>query len=163
MTDAEDLARRCLALWQDYVITLLADLATPEVLRHWAADCSARMGDPGPGDQSGRGQLPAGEPAVGTATAPGSAATRAATPKPRDRLAPVHGWFTEGFDTRDLKEAKALLDELAYRVSRQPLRGSLHPPAAIGRRTLRQNRRDHDSKVKGSHEVRGYRASEAYH
>jgi predicted ATPase len=28
-------------------------------------------------------------------------------------LAPVFGWFTEGFDTRDLKEAKALLDELA--------------------------------------------------
>ncbi len=27
-------------------------------------------------------------------------------------LAPVYGWFTEGFDTRDLKEAKALLDEL---------------------------------------------------
>jgi predicted ATPase len=26
-------------------------------------------------------------------------------------LAPVYGWFTEGFDTRDLKEAKALLDE----------------------------------------------------
>ncbi len=31
----------------------------------------------------------------------------------RDLLAPVHGWFTEGFDTADLKEAKALLDELA--------------------------------------------------
>ena len=29
------------------------------------------------------------------------------------RQAPVYGWFTEGFDTRDLKEAKALLDELA--------------------------------------------------
>ncbi len=28
-------------------------------------------------------------------------------------LAPVYGWFTEGFDTRDLKEAKALLGELA--------------------------------------------------
>jgi len=28
-------------------------------------------------------------------------------------LAPVHGRFTEGFDTQDLKEAKALLDELA--------------------------------------------------
>jgi class 3 adenylate cyclase/predicted ATPase len=28
-------------------------------------------------------------------------------------LAPVYGWFTEGFDTADLKEAKALLDELA--------------------------------------------------
>ena len=30
----------------------------------------------------------------------------------REVLAPVHGWFTEGFDTLDLKEAKALLDEL---------------------------------------------------
>jgi predicted ATPase len=28
-------------------------------------------------------------------------------------LAPVYGWFTEGFDTRDLKEAKELLEELA--------------------------------------------------
>jgi predicted ATPase len=30
----------------------------------------------------------------------------------RKLLAPVYGWFTEGFDTFDLKEAKALLDEL---------------------------------------------------
>ena len=30
----------------------------------------------------------------------------------RDLLAPVYGWFTEGFDTADLKDAKALLDEL---------------------------------------------------
>jgi predicted ATPase len=30
----------------------------------------------------------------------------------RELLAPVYGWFTEGFDTLDLKEAKALLDEL---------------------------------------------------
>ena len=30
----------------------------------------------------------------------------------RDLLAPVYGWFSEGFDTRDLKEAKALLEEL---------------------------------------------------
>jgi class 3 adenylate cyclase/predicted ATPase len=30
----------------------------------------------------------------------------------RDLLAPVYGWFTEGFDTQDLKDAKALLDEL---------------------------------------------------
>jgi len=30
-----------------------------------------------------------------------------------DLLAPIYGWFTEGFDTHDLKEAKALLDELA--------------------------------------------------
>ena len=31
----------------------------------------------------------------------------------RDLLAPIYGWFTEGFDTRDLKEAKGLLDGLA--------------------------------------------------
>jgi predicted ATPase len=31
----------------------------------------------------------------------------------RELLAPVYDWFTEGFDTRDLKDAKALLDELA--------------------------------------------------
>ena len=31
----------------------------------------------------------------------------------RELLAPVYGWFTEGFDTRDLKEAKALLDSLS--------------------------------------------------
>jgi predicted ATPase len=31
----------------------------------------------------------------------------------RNLLAPIYSWFTEGFDTRDLKEAKALLDELA--------------------------------------------------
>ena len=28
----------------------------------------------------------------------------------RDLLAPVYSWFTEGFDTQDLREAKALLD-----------------------------------------------------
>ena len=31
----------------------------------------------------------------------------------RELLAPVYGWFTEGFDTADLKEAAALLAELA--------------------------------------------------
>jgi predicted ATPase len=33
--------------------------------------------------------------------------------KAREVLAPFYGWFTEGFDTRDLKEAKELLEELA--------------------------------------------------
>jgi predicted ATPase len=33
--------------------------------------------------------------------------------KALDLLAPTYGWFTEGFDTADLKEAKALLDELS--------------------------------------------------
>ena len=31
----------------------------------------------------------------------------------RELLAPVYDWFTEGFDTHDLKEAKALLEDLA--------------------------------------------------
>jgi predicted ATPase len=31
----------------------------------------------------------------------------------RDLLEPVYGWFTEGFDTPDLKDAKTLLDQLA--------------------------------------------------
>jgi hypothetical protein len=33
--------------------------------------------------------------------------------KPLQLLAEIYGWFTEGFDTADLKEAKALLEELA--------------------------------------------------
>jgi hypothetical protein len=33
------------------------------------------------------------------------------------RLAEIHGWFTEGFDTVDLLEANALLDELAQAAS----------------------------------------------
>jgi predicted ATPase len=31
----------------------------------------------------------------------------------RDLLAPIYGWFTEGFDTPDLKEAKTLLEDFA--------------------------------------------------
>jgi predicted ATPase len=31
----------------------------------------------------------------------------------RQLLADIHGWFTEGFDTKDLQEARALLEELA--------------------------------------------------
>jgi predicted ATPase len=31
----------------------------------------------------------------------------------RNLLAPIYGWFTEGFDTLDLKTAQVLLDELA--------------------------------------------------
>jgi predicted ATPase len=34
-------------------------------------------------------------------------------PRARELLAPVYGGFTEGFDTLDLKEAKALLEELS--------------------------------------------------
>jgi predicted ATPase len=39
--------------------------------------------------------------------------TQGKSSEARDLLAPIYGWFTEGFDTADLKEAKALLDELS--------------------------------------------------
>ena len=35
------------------------------------------------------------------------------TTEARDLLAPIYGWFTEGFDTADLREAKELLDKLS--------------------------------------------------
>jgi predicted ATPase len=38
---------------------------------------------------------------------------QAKTQQARELLAPIYGWFTEGFATRDLKEAKALLEELS--------------------------------------------------
>jgi hypothetical protein len=39
----------------------------------------------------------------------------------RELLAPVHGWFTEGFDTRDLKEAKALLTSWPRTLTTRPV------------------------------------------
>ena len=47
-----------------------------------------------------------------------------------DLLAPVYGWFTEGFDTADLKDAKALLDELSLTGSRLA-KPSARPAGAI--------------------------------
>jgi len=50
----------------------------------------------------------------GSATCPGGSLARLLSARgrrdePRELLAPVYGWFTEGFDTTDLKEAKALV------------------------------------------------------
>ena len=41
-----------------------------------------------------------------------ASADRIMVEEARELLAPVYGWFTESFDTLDLKQAKALLDEL---------------------------------------------------
>jgi predicted ATPase len=46
----------------------------------------------------------------------------------RDLLAPIYGWFTEGFDAPDLIEAKALLDELEAALGRSP-RSEMPEPA----------------------------------
>ena len=40
-------------------------------------------------------------------------------------LVEIYGWFTEGFDTKDLQEAKALLDELAANSPSSQARTSL--------------------------------------
>ena len=37
----------------------------------------------------------------------------------RELLAPIYGWFTEGFDTADLQDARALLEELAVEGPQQ--------------------------------------------
>ena len=42
-----------------------------------------------------------------------------------DLLAPVYGWFTEGFDTADLQEARALLEALSSERVQQHLKGGL--------------------------------------
>ena len=52
----------------------------------------------------------------------------------RELLAPVYGWFTEGFDTRDLKEAKALL-------GRTGLIGHARPCPTSGNGPSRRSRR----------------------
>ena len=44
---------------------------------------------------------------------PGCGSTRASAPAAYELLAPIYGWFTEGFDTADLQEARALLEEWA--------------------------------------------------
>jgi hypothetical protein len=41
----------------------------------------------------------------------------------RDLLAPVYGWFTEGFDTVDLKDARTLLDELSPGIRKAEVSG----------------------------------------
>jgi predicted ATPase len=56
-------------------------------------------------------------PSSGNYAAPraslGSAVNQGRRVEAHDLLAPVYGWFTEGVDTRDLKDARALLDELS--------------------------------------------------
>jgi predicted ATPase len=69
-------------------------------------------------DRAIRRNVSFGERAASAACSQGNAAAYALTSdrkvqQARELLAPVYGWFTEGFDTRDLREAKVLLEELA--------------------------------------------------
>jgi predicted ATPase len=47
-------------------------------------------------------------------------------------LAPIYGWFTEGFDTADLQEAKTLLEALSCNQGLQPHRVSATPERDVG-------------------------------
>jgi hypothetical protein len=59
-----------------------------------------------------------------------------------DLLAPVYGWFTEGFDTLDLKEAKALLEGRLSRQTRNLAHSSLpRSGRRVARRPMRPKRR----------------------
>jgi predicted ATPase len=69
-------------------------------------------------DRAIRRNVSFGERAASAACSQGNAAAYALTSdrkvqQARELLAPVCGWFTEDFDTHDLKEAKALLEQLA--------------------------------------------------
>jgi hypothetical protein len=55
----------------------------------------------------------------------------------RKKLDTLLGWFTEGFDTRDLKEAKALLDAFQTHFAAMPRSASGWPPLLATRQTRR--------------------------
>ena len=62
-----------------------------------------------PGSKSGPATTKSGP---GSSNQSGTNPDQSRRVEARELLAPVYGWFSEGFDTLDLKEAKALLDEL---------------------------------------------------
>jgi hypothetical protein len=69
----------------------------------------------------------------------------------RDLLTPIYGWFSEGFATPDLKDAKALLDALAW--MRIPMKtatdsGASRPPFLIeGGQVIRRSWRGTDGLI----------------
>jgi hypothetical protein len=99
-----------------------------------ATNCVPRQASPGCDEQGRRGEV-------------------------RDLLAPVYGSFTEGFDTQDLKEAKALLDEVAC----APLNAWLewHPSYQWLTRHPRGSARERGSRACPRHARPGGRAERA--
>jgi hypothetical protein len=89
---AEDLARRYLNLWQDYLAALMADLGEPGLLQLWTAACSALARNP-----------PPREPAV---------CEQARSPGPPACTAPVTGASRERDDIMaDLASRLALVED----------------------------------------------------
>ena len=54
------------------------------------------------------------------------------TTEAHELLAPVYHWFTEGFDTKDLQEAKVLIEELNHRVIESVLDARSNGPMSCG-------------------------------
>ena len=80
MSDAADLARRFLRLWEDYLAALLSDPAEAEWLQPWVHAASAPPCDPGPRDGAASGRARQPGPTAGAASVAGSSAV--ATSKP---------------------------------------------------------------------------------
>ena len=74
MTDAEDLPRRYLHLWQEYLTALMTELREPELLELWIAVCSAFAGNLPPRDPAAVEQ--AGPPGPSPGAAPAAGASR---------------------------------------------------------------------------------------
>ena len=112
--EALDLVRRCFADRRKDGRALVCGGAEP-AQRPAAAAAGAFRGRRGTVSQSPEHRRGAGGQALELRAAVSLARLRrdqGRRAEARDLLAPVYGWFTEGFDTADLKEAKALLDEL---------------------------------------------------
>jgi hypothetical protein len=92
MSDADDLARRYLHLWQDYLTALMADPRDPELLEFWITAWSALAGNPVPHDSAvvEQNRLPGSPP--GAASATGASCERGdAVANLASRLARVEG------------------------------------------------------------------------
>ncbi len=92
----------------------ISHLPTRSHCRHFSAWLAFFRADTGVGSiVDGAWRLGGGYWAPEPQPAYPASGTPRTKPKVRDLLAPFYGWFTEGFDTADLKEAKSLLEDLS--------------------------------------------------
>ena len=110
------LSKRRMTLWSEPVIALSKRRCTCRGAMR-CGPYQRTMESRRRGRSSGRSRSPAASEAKtaelrAATSSRGLWAEQGERRKAHDLLAPVYGWFTEGFDTADLKDAKALLDEL---------------------------------------------------
>src|SRR5436853_7634057 len=113
MSDTEDVARRFVALWGDYLTALAADPKTAEPVRRWLGLIAAAIPDP-----------PAREPDTGRSRSPSHAAAAAGTSPERDPA---------------MAQLARRLDELEGRIA--ALERPRRKPAASARKGIRRTRR----------------------